>query len=57
MDRCEARRRLERSTAFRFRGGGVVLRDVRLLRTVAALRLEARHVVSDGLDQRPAAVR
>ncbi len=57
MDRCEARRRLERTTAFRFRDGGVVLRDVRLLRTVTVLRLEARHDVTDALERHSAAVR
>lgn len=57
MDRHEARRRLERSTAFRFRDGGVVLRDVRLLRTVAALRVDARRDVAAALEQQPAVAR
>ena len=57
MDRCEARRRLERTTAFRFRDGGVVLRDVRLLRAVTALRLDARHDVTDARGHDPDAGR
>ena len=40
MDKHEARKQLESTTSFEFRDGGVVLRDLRLLNVVAALRRE-----------------
>lgn len=41
MDRCEARRRLEQSSSFEFRDGGVLVRDLRVLSVVASLRRES----------------
>lgn len=38
----EARHRLERTTDFEFRGEQVLVRDVGVLRTLAAMRDEAR---------------
>lgn len=38
MTHDEARRRLERTTAFRFEGGQVVVRDPRWLRAVEVVR-------------------
>jgi hypothetical protein len=52
MDRDEARAMLERTTSFEFRDDRVVLRDLRLLSTVAAIRqqrAEAAQVQRHGL--------
>ena len=38
MDRSQARALLERTTSFEFRSGKVVVRDVRLLNAIAAVR-------------------
>ena len=38
----EARRRLERTTEFRFQGDRVLVRDPRWLRSIEALRVEDR---------------
>jgi len=38
MDRCQARALLERTTSFEFRSEQVVVREVRLLNAIAALR-------------------
>jgi hypothetical protein len=42
MTHEEARRRLERSTEFRFQGDQVFVRDPRWLRSIEALRAEDR---------------
>jgi hypothetical protein len=42
MTHEEARRRLERSTEFRFQGDRVFVRDPRWLRSIEALRAEER---------------
>ncbi len=38
MDRCQARALLERTTSFEFSSDRVVVREVRLLNAIAALR-------------------
>ena len=42
MTHEEARRRLERTTEFRFQGDRVLVRDPRWLRSIEALRAEDR---------------
>lgn len=42
MTHEEARRRLERTTEFRFQGDRVLVRDPRWLRSIEALRVEDR---------------
>ena len=42
MTHEEARRRLERTTDFRFQGDRVLVRDPRWLRSIEALRMEDR---------------
>ncbi len=42
MSHEEARRRLERTTEFRFQGDRVLVRDPRWLRSIEALRVEDR---------------
>lgn len=42
MTHEEARRRLERTTEFRFQGDAVLVRDSRWLRSIAALHVEDR---------------
>lgn len=50
MDRVDARRRLERSTKFVFEGDRVIIRDVRVLASVDAVRqaIDASRVVPEG---------
>lgn len=50
----DARRRLERTTDFEFRGEQVLVRDVGTLRTIATMRGEA---LSAGAAGRPVAAR
>ncbi len=50
MDRACARQRLERTTKFVFAGDRVILRDVRILSSVEAVRqsLDASRVAPEG---------
>lgn len=50
MDRVDARRRLEQCTKFVFDGDHVIIRDVRILSSVDAVRqaVDASRVVPEG---------